>query len=359
MIKKVFITLGISVALLIVGIVVLLVLAGSFNPSKYEGNVDEKLSQYLEDKGEDFQGTVLVAKGNDIVFEKSFGWADKKRKVKNENSTQYQIGSITKSITATAILLLEEKGKLKTSDPLAKYLPDFPNGKEITLHHLLTHTSGIYNYTSGEFVQKKKVTPEKIVSWFAEKKPEFSPGEDFSYSNSNYILLGMVIEKVSGMKYEKFIEENITKPIELEHTTAVREEATKLAIGYKGDTKDTFIDNSVPYAAGMVISTANDLFKYSRTIHQGEILSDQSRTKLFKPERSDYAYGWVTSEVLGEDMHMHNGGINGFRSIMTYYPESEYTIIILSNNVYYNVDSMSLDLSAILFNEKVNIFDRF
>ncbi|MFD2445406.1 serine hydrolase [Bacillus sp. CGMCC 1.16607] len=358
MAKKILIGLGIAIVLIIVGFIITLSVVMSFNPNKYEGNTEEKISQYIKDK-EDFRGTVLVTKGDEIIFDKSYGFANDKKKIKNDEHTQYQIGSLTKSFTAAAILKLEEEGKLKTSDPIADYLPDFPRGKDITLHHLLTHTSGIYNYTAGKFVQNKKVTPEKIVKWFDKEKLEFEPGEKFQYSNSNYILLGMIIEKVSGMSYEQFLAENILKPAGLNETTTNRDDAKNLAIGYKGYKKDKFIDNSVPYAAGMVISTANDLLKYDKALYERKIVNEESLKKLFTPEKDDYAYGWINTEMFGEKVHWHNGGINGFRSIMSYFPDQGYTIIVLSNNVMENVDSAAMDISAILFNKKLSILDRF
>lgn len=359
LLKKGFIIFGIASLLLVIGFVAMFVFSASFNPMKYEGNTSERISQYLDEEGEDFQGTVLVAKGDDILFEQSYGWADKKNKRKNDANSQYQIGSITKSFTAAAILMLEEKGQLKTSDTLDKYFPEFPRGKEITIHQLLTHTSGIYNYTSSKFNQKKEVTPEEIVRWFEDEQLDFDPGKKFSYSNSNYILLGLIVEKVSGMSYEQFLEENIFKPAQLDMTTSDRGEAKHLAVGYKGSKKDTYIDNSIPYAAGMLISTVGDLEKYIKAIHDGTLLKEESQKKLFTTEKNDYAYGWINKEILGKKVHMHNGGINGFRSVMGFYPKNGYTVIVLSNNVMTNVDSMALDLSSILFNKKVDVFDRY
>ncbi|HLO11621.1 MAG TPA: serine hydrolase domain-containing protein [Pseudoneobacillus sp.] len=359
MIKKILLTSAIIAALLVLGVAGYVVQGAYFNPAKYDGDATEKISQYMNDKGKEFQGTLLVAQGDQVLFEKSYGWADKKKKVKNTDESQYQIGSLTKSFTAAAILKLQENGQLETSDTLSKYLPDFPRSNDITIHQLLTHTSGIYNYTSGKFNQKSKVSPKGIVKWFEDKKLDFEPGEKFSYSNSNYILLGLIIEKVSGMPYEQFLEENILQPAHLDETTPIRAEAKHLVVGYRGEKKDTFIDNSVPYAAGMLISTVSDLEKYIKAIHDGTLLSKESEKELFTPDKENYAYGWINADVLGEKVHMHNGGINGFRSVMGYYPEKDYTVILLSNNVKTNVDSMALDLSGILFNKKVNILDRF
>lgn len=359
MVKKILIGLGILFGLVILGFIILIIAVANFNPNKYEGDKMEKFAQYMDDRGKGYQGSVLVAEGNTIIFDKSYGWADKQKKIENETSTQYQIGSITKSFTAAAILKLEEEGLLHTNDKLSKYLPDFPNSGNFSLHQLLTHTSGIYNYTAGDFEQTKKVQPEEIVKWFEDKELEFEPGTKYSYSNSNYILLGMVIEHVSGVSYETYLAEHIFKPIQLPQTTANRNEAPNLAVGYKGKEQDSFIDNSVPYAAGMLISTTADLLNYVKAIHEGAVLNDASREKLFTPEKDNYAYGWISTEIFGEKAHWHNGGINGFRSIMIYYPEKDYTIIFLSNNVLADVDSMALELSAILFDKKITILDRF
>ncbi|MFO1445207.1 beta-lactamase family protein [Bacillus sp. Bva_UNVM-123] len=355
--KRILKWVGVAVGLLAIGIFILNVKSAYFNPNKYEGDKVEKIAQYMEDRGKDFQGSLLVAEGDKIIFEKGYGWADKQNKIKNDPNSQYQTASLTKSFTAAAILKLEEDGLLHTSDKLSVYLPNFPNGEKITLHHLLTQTSGIYNYTEAKFDQTKKVRPEELVSWFEGKELEFETGTKFAYSNSNYILLGLMIEKVSGVPYEKYVAENIFKPAQLNHTTAIREEASNLSVGYEGKKKASFLDNSIPYAAGMIISTTEDLFKYTKAIHDGTLLNPSSIEKLFTPEHSNYAYGWISTKAFGENIHWHNGAISGFKSALMYYPEKDYTIIFLSNNVLIDVDTMALELSAILFNEKLTFFN--
>jgi len=179
-----------------------------------EAKVDEYVGTYL--KIGNFSGSILIAKEGRILLSKGYGMANLEHDVPNAPQTIFRLGSVTKQFTSMAIMQLREKGRLDVDDPIAKYLPTYPNGEEITIHHLLTHTSGIPDF--GEFpdLQKTIMIPspvEKTIQRFKDKPLEFTPGEKFKYSNSGYILLGYIIEKVCGTSYEEFLKENVFQPL--------------------------------------------------------------------------------------------------------------------------------------------------
>src|SRR3990172_579170 len=179
-----------------------------------QAKVDEYINAYVN--MEQFSGSILIAKGGNILVSKGYGMANYELDVPNGPKTKFRIGSVTKQFTAMAIIQLQEKGLLIFNDPLSKFIPDYPRGNEITLLHLLNHTSGIFNYNESKELQEKMKYPislERLVESFKNTPLEFTPGEKYQYSNSNYVLLTYIIEKVSGKSYETYLQENIFQPL--------------------------------------------------------------------------------------------------------------------------------------------------
>ena len=203
--------------------------------------IPDRLSAYMDAaaKAEKFNGSVLVAKDGEILFAKGYGLANAEHQVPNTPETKFRLGSITKQFTAMAILILQEQSKLKVEDPIGKYLADAPKAWEgVTIHHLLTHTSGVPSYTDDPSYGKKMTQPETVKSMiarFKDKPLEFEPGEKFHYSNSGYFLLGAIIEKVSGKSYEAFLKEAIFDPLGMTDT-GYDQHATVLPNGLRGTT---------------------------------------------------------------------------------------------------------------------------
>ncbi len=206
--RRIFNRVLYSFAILLALSLAAVLLFGHSNYSKGSGNLQSKLDAFMEKK-EDFSGVVLIAKDGNILMEKGYGMANKEEGLANQQGTKFRIASITKTFTATAIMQLEEKGLLSVQDPLSKYFPDLPNSDSITLHHLLSHSSGYVEYLSKGFEFDHEYTKEQLVDLFKDEPLNFTPGKKFSYSNSGFLLLGMVIEKVSGQSYEDYIAENI------------------------------------------------------------------------------------------------------------------------------------------------------
>jgi CubicO group peptidase (beta-lactamase class C family) len=258
---------------------------------------DEYMNQCVKIK--DFSGAVLVSKDNETLFAKGYGFANAEHEVPNTTRTKFRLGSITKQFTAMAILILQEQGKLKLDDPVGKYIDDSPKAWEgVTVHHLLTHTSGVPSYTDDLLYGLKMMMPETVTSMikrFRDKPLDFKPGEKFHYSNSGYFLLGAIIEKVSGEKYEAFLKKAIFDPLGM-HDTGYDHAATVLpgrASGYsrKGDglRNAEYLDMSQPYSAGSLYSTALDLARWDRALRDGKLISKASYAKMYTPVKSDYA----------------------------------------------------------------------
>ena len=289
-----------------------------------------------------FTGTVLVAREGKPIFRKGFSFANREWDIANGPETKFRLGSITKQFTATAILELVEAGKLKTDDPISKYYTDAPaSWSKITIHHLLTHTSGIPSYTSiPGFFQKEAMfdlTPAEIVKLTQDQPLEFEPGEKWKYDNSGYILLGYVIEKVSGQSYADFIRQHIFEPLGMRDTgyDNTKDVLRHRASGYVYNSghwlNAPYLAMTLPYAAGSLYSTVDDLLAWDQALYAGKLLSAESFQKMFTPYKNGYGYGWGIGKQFDRKMISHNGGINGFSTIISRYPDDKVTIIVLAN----------------------------
>jgi CubicO group peptidase (beta-lactamase class C family) len=322
---------------------------------------DAYLSRMLE--LEQFNGTVLIAKGGKVILKKGYGFANHEWAMQNTAQTKFRIGSLTKQFTATAILQLHEQGLLDVNDFLSEYIPDYPEGDRITLHHLLTHTSGIFNMTNIEDFQAYAYTVEplpieEVIEFFKHLPLDFDPGSTFSYSNSGYVLLGYIIEKVSGRNYGEYLRENIFDTVGMNDSGVDSNQSliAKRAAGYSRSETNMlinapYIDMSVPHAAGALYSTVEDLYRWDRSLYGTLVLSGASLSIMFTPFLSNYAYGWGISERFGRKRISHSGGINGFLSNIARYVEDDIVIIVLSNFIFTPLGDISRNLAAITFGQ--------
>jgi len=306
-----------------------------------------------------FHGTVLVAKDGKIVLNKGYGIADAVSKRMLEANTPLQIGSITKQFTAVAILQLQEAGKLSVQDKIIKFFPEVANGNKITIHNLLTHTSGLYNYTRDSVFWLHEVdqsfSHEKMISRFATKPLDFEPGTKYSYSNSGYLLLGYIIEKVSGQSYEQYIRKNIFQPLGMNSSGFDFGKAPNRAYGYYDNgtafIKAILVDSTGAHAAGAIYSTTEDIYKWVQAIHQKKLLKEESWKAGFTPFKGNYAYGFIVDSTKSNKRIWHNGGIHGFVSHMEYFPQTNSAVILLSNYMQSDLMKLSDALNAALFNQ--------
>ena len=321
--------------------VLVLVLSAVICAQTPEGRIEQIIQSYVSDHT--FMGTVLIAKGDNTVLDKGYGYANLEWQIPNTPDTKFRLGSVTKQFTAASVLLLEERGKLKTDDLIKKYLPDAPAAWDrITIFHLLTHTSGIPSFTElPEYpvLAKNAATPQDLVGHFKDKPLEFEPGSKFKYSNSGYLLLGYLIDKVSGEKYPQFVNENIFKPLGM-NNSGYDSNATIIPHRASGYTKTPssneiqntgYIDMTIPYSAGALYSTTRDLLKWEKALYGGKLLKPESLRKMTTPYKDNYAFGLLISEAGGHKKYAHGGGIEGFNTELAYYPDDHLAVIALAN----------------------------
>jgi len=296
---------------------------------------------------------VLIARDGKMLLEKSYGLARIEMPVSIRPDTRFRIGSITKQFTAAAILKLAERGKLNVNDPISKYIPDWPSGHEVTLRLLLNHSSGIHNFTAKAGFQAnvtKAITLDTLVSSFKNDPYDFAPGDKFRYSNSGYVLLGFIIEKVSGQPYDAFLRKTFFEPLGMTNT-GVYPPGTPLvneAIGYSYENgtvrRSVNWDMSNVPAAGNLYSTARDLFLWNEALFAGKILSTANARAAFtvgvlagddptRPEDIGYGYGWTMDRLSGVREISHGGELAGFGSYLLRLPDYHLTVVVLLNCV--------------------------
>jgi CubicO group peptidase (beta-lactamase class C family) len=296
---------------------------------------------------------VLIARDGKKLLEKGYGLAQVEVRTPITCDTRFRVGSITKQFTAAAILKLQEQGQLNINDPISKYFPDWPKGRAVTLRHLLTHSSGIHNFTAKPGFQTNVTvaTPlETLISSFKNDPYDFNPGAQFRYCNSGYVLLGAVIQKVSGETYASYLRETFFKPLGMKDTGVSPSDAplTNEALGYSYE--NSSVRRSVDWnmsnvaGAGNLYSTARDLSLWNEALFGGRVLSSASLQAAFTvgvlvdddpshPEDTGYGYGWAIDRLNGTREISHGGELAGFGSYLLRLPEYKLTVVVLLNCV--------------------------
>ena len=299
-----------------------------------------------------FMGSVLVAEDGKVIFSKSYGMADLEWSVPNSPTTRFNIASMTKQFTAASILLLEDRGKLKTDDLVKKYLPEAPaSWDKITIYHLLTHTSGI----PGDAAEYEPGTPDKLV--FNDKPLDFQPGERWAYTNLGYIVLGYLLERISGQTYEEFVQENIFKPLGMKDSglmsfvTIIPRRASGYWPGSNGIENADRPDARMGFSSGSLYSSTEDLLRWNEGLFGGKLLKPASLRKMTTPFKSDYACGLYVKRVNGHLMIEHDGNNIGFNSDMAYYAEDRIAVIVLANLNGTVTSEMTRALAAVAHGE--------
>ncbi|MEL6614640.1 MAG: serine hydrolase [Bacteroidota bacterium] len=293
-----------------------------------------------------FNGSVLIASGDEVVYENGFGEAEMSWGVANAPDTKHRIGSVTKQFTAALILQLVEEGEIDLDAPISRYLPDYPAEQAVvTIHQLLSHTGGIREHTIrpdfGE-IMRDPTTPEAFLEVFSGEPLDFEPGTQYNYSNSGYFLLGTILERVTGETYADLLRQRLLAPLGLDDSGYQTNETilNKMASGYSrtgtGFQHAVYLDTSIPYSAGMMYSTVRDLHTWTRALHAAEPFeSAETLETMLTPVLNEYGYGIGNSQIPVGDRTVqavaHSGGIPGFASMLIYFPESEHTIAIVSN----------------------------
>lgn len=287
-----------------------------------------------------FSGTVLVANKGAVILEKGYGNRDKATHAANDSNTIFQIGSITKQFTSAIILQLAEQKKLSLSDSLTKYIPDYPRGNEITIEELLTHESGVYNYTNDPRLAQggsaRPIPRDSMIARFKYKPLDFTPGQKFGYSNSGYFLLGYIIEKVTRQSYFEVARERIFEPLHMDHSgfDFTHLQSPEKAVGYTSpESADPapIVDSTIAFSAGSIYTTVGDLYRWDCGLRAGKIISLESQQQAYTPHLAKYGYGWMISDVDGKKVVEHGGAITGFISHIRRVPEDGICIVVLKN----------------------------
>ncbi|MFC0875254.1 serine hydrolase [Saccharicrinis sp. FJH2] len=344
-----------------------LIFVGYINNLYAQENLQQQTDEYINAYVEMnlFNGSVLIAKGSEILASNAYGLASYEFCIPNVAETKFRIGSLTKGFTAVAIMQLSEDHKLSLEDKLNRFIPDYPRGDEITIKNLLTHTSGIPNHTEfSDYNRDRRVYHYDVtetISTFKNKKLDFNPGEKSAYSNSNYILLGYIIEKVSTMSYEKYINENIFQPLKMlnsgfEHPDNIIKNFSGGYILQNNELhKSHYRDMSNAQASGALYSTVGDLYLWDRALYSDKIIGEKSRYLLFNEYKNNFTYGWGIVNVYKHKMIALAGETDGFRANISRFPDDDLCIIVLSNFEHTPLNRINRDLIAMVFGEKYAI----
>jgi CubicO group peptidase (beta-lactamase class C family) len=310
---------------------------GSNDPA-VESAVDTFLKPVVDE--DLISGCVLIARKGEIVLSKCYGPANREYDIPNTPDTKFRLGSNTKQFTAMGVMILADEGQLSVDDPISKFYPDYPEGDRITIHHLLTHSSGIVNYNNIPDYGEKMMLPmsiDEVIDWFKNEPLQFEPGERFAYSNSGYVILAGIIEKVSGKSYADFLHDRIFEPLGMHNTGQdVSTEIIKnRATGFGSDGQHIY---QVPYrdmpftsGAGSLYSTINDLFLWDQALYTDTLVSHETMNKIFTPHIANYGYGWFIDERFGRKLIWHGGAINGFLSDISRFVDDTVLAVTLFN----------------------------
>lgn len=327
------------------------------------GRMDQ-VAQAAADRDE-FSGSILVARDGEVLLDRGYGFANREWRVPNDGDTKFRLGSVTKQFTAVAIMLLNERGLVDLDAPVKTYLPDAPTAWDrVTVRHLLSHTSGVPNFTDFDDYGALKTLPattDGLIARFRDRPLDFQPGEGWNYSNSGYILLTAVIEKASGESYADFVAKTLFQPLGMsdsgydDHAVVLPRRASGYSPGERGIVNADYVDMSIPQGAGALYSTTHDILKWEQGLFGGRVLRPASLTLLTTPVRNRYAFGLIVAEADGNTTISHSGGIEGFNTYLAYDPARRLTVVVLGNLNGSGPDALGASLLALARGETVTL----
>ena len=314
-----------------------------------ESELEQEISSFLSDLyPSDGPGvSTILARGDEVLYRNGHGIANIEHNISINPDMVFRLGSLTKQFTTASIMMLKEAGELQIDDPITRFFPDYPTlGYTITLRHLMTHTSGIIDFLAipgFSEIAKRDLTALDIIDFFKNQPMSFAPGEAFSYSNSGYVMLGAIIEQISGQSYEDFIQERIFTPLSMDNSyhgdfkTIIPNRVTGYERGADGLENSDYLSMTIPGAAGAIISNVDDLLTWNTALFGGEIVSLESLEEmttsfvLNNGESAVYGFGFDVQSLRGQPMISHTGGINGFITYAAYLPESDMYVTVIGN----------------------------
>lgn len=334
--------------------------------SNREDDLPARIEAYLKPyaEGNNFTGVICVTRGDRMLFGRGYGEANYEFDIPNAADTRFHIASISKVFTAAAILLLEERGKLSTSDPVSKFLPDYPGGAKIRLEHLLRHTSGIPNVNNFPEYNRESRFPHsmaEVVALFKDKPLDFEPGSRTRYSNSDYNLLALVIEKVSGQSYRDFLRTSMLEPLALTATDHDGDASRIIPNAATGTEPDgllgaklvPYLDWSIKTGNGSLVSTGADLCKFAAALFTGKVVGPASLAKIMQSGPA-FPYGWSKGELAAAPTMTASGRSPGFVSNLEYFLKDSVCVAILSNSYSSVAQVIAPDIGAIVCGQHID-----
>ena len=340
--------------------------AGDTSPDA--AKIDKLVAQYADCCG--FTGTVLVAQHDQVIFKKGYGFADREWNIPNTPDVKFRLGSITKQFTSMLVMQQVAKGTIKLDAHPSDYLPYYrkDTGSKVTVSQLLSHTSGIPSYTDApNFFRDESRNPygvDEFVKKFCSGDLQFEPGTKFHYDNSGYFLLGAILEHVTGKNYETLLKENILDPVGMKDTgyDHFADILPKRATGYQQEmgkvVNAPYLDMSLPYAAGSLYSTVEDIYKWDQALYTDKLVPDELKQKLFTPNLETYGYGWAIRPIpagepgAGQTEISHGGGINGFNTFEDRLVGDHDLVVIFNNTPGASLEDMAKGIRAILYGQE-------
>lgn len=352
--------------------VFLVTITNNINAQNFEKQIDEMMeAQYKPDIP---GATALIARDGKVIYRNAFGLANLELNVPMKPENVFEIGSITKQFTAVSILMLLEQNKLSLDDEITAFIPDYPTmGKSITVHHLLTHMSGVKSYTDmASFRESARtdMTPTELIDVFKNEPMDFDPGEEWHYSNSGYILLGYIIEKVSGTSYADFIQENIFDRLGMKHSyygskiSLIPNRASGYQPTETGYRNADYLSMTLPYAAGSIMSTVDDLLLWNQAIHNNILISKSSKKMAFtnyllnNGKATNYGYGWQPNELNGIPSIEHGGGIFGYNTMGVYVPSENVYVAVFTNGNGNSPTGLAVKMAALAIGKPYNLIEQ-
>ena len=338
--------------------------------SQYQADIPSKIDELMQKMHHNghFNGTVLVAEKGKIIYKTALGYANFKSKRKLKTNSLFYLASVSKQFTTMGIMLLAEKGKLTYQDALSKYFPEFPDyADKVTLQHLMTHTSGIPDhYRLG--IYKPGLTNEDVFQkLILQKELDFEPGEKYQYSNGGFVLLAMIIEKVSGQSLPEFMDQNIFSPLKMKSSLVFHPKTPEIKDRALGHTAFEELDDYEIFTtgAGGLYSTIGDLFKWDRALHSNKLVKPKTLEEAFTGfvlndgSTSNYGYGWgiAENETAGKVVR-HSGGLNGFRTFIERDIQNQRVIIVLTNNSSQYLSDVMTALRKVLSGQPIPILPK-
>ena len=357
---------------IITSIILLFSLQNSIAQTTFSNKIDAVVSSNYKEANPGV--SILIAKDGKPIFRKAYGKSNLELNTSMSSENIFQIGSLTKQFTAVSLLILVEQGKINLNDRIETYITDFPTrGKKITIHQLLNHTSGIKNSTpigAQGYLSRKDMTSIELVNYVKGKPFDFEPGSKFKYSNAGYILLGRIIEVVSGISYKEFIEKNIFNKLHMNSSSfgSMKTIVKNRAYGYQfkegNFVNADYMSLTLPFSAGSIMTTVDDLLRWHNALLNFKLIKKESLQKAMSPstlnsgKKIPYGYGWRFAKLNGSKIIAHTGSTKGFTSTAMFFPKENIYMVTLTNCNCKKITDVNKSIANIILNNPTTLIKK-